>query len=57
MIDEIRLLLARISKSRLAAELCIERTTTIDMWTSRGKVPTKYHIRIQELVNEFVKQG
>ena len=57
MIDEIRLLLARISKSRLAAELCIERTTTIDMWTARGKVPTKYHIRIQELVNEFVKQG
>jgi hypothetical protein len=57
MIDEIRALLAKISKSRLAAELCIERTTTIDMWTARGKVPTKYHIRIQELMNEFVNKN
>lgn len=55
MIDQVRVLLTKITKARLAADLGLMNTQTIDQWTARGAVPIKYHIKIQELVNEFVK--
>jgi hypothetical protein len=55
MISKIRVLLAKIPKSRLASELGVQNTSTIDMWTSRGVVPVKYHPQIERLYNEFCK--
>jgi len=55
MIDQVRILLTKITKARLAADLGLMNTQTIDQWTARGTVPVKYHVKIQELVNEFVK--
>lgn len=51
----VRILLARITKSKLASELNIQNTQTIDQWTARQAVPTKYHYRIDELLDEYVE--
>ena len=55
MLESVQKLLTKITKAKLASELGLMNTQTVDQWAVRGKVPVKYHIKIQELVNEFVK--
>lgn len=49
----VRWLLDRVTKSRLAAELNIQNTQTLDQWTARSQVPVKYHEKIREMVEAF----
>lgn len=52
----IRILLTRVSKSRLASDLNIQNTQTLDQWMSRSQVPTKYHVTIEELLKKYGNQ-
>lgn len=53
--EYVRVLLARITKSKLASELSIQNTQTLDQWTSRNQVPVKYHLRIDELLDRYIE--
>ena len=51
--DNIRALLHRLTKSKLASELNIQNTQTLDQWLARNQVPTKYHLIIEGLIKTY----
>jgi len=51
--DNIRALLHRLTKSKLASELHIQNTQTLDQWLARNQVPTKYHLIIEGLIKTY----